>query len=154
MGRNIRYYFKKKKVHFHILDVSCVLYAKKLPSTQKKGKTFLYHIPNIFPRKICLPSNAKYRATTSSRIIEFQASVSLSLSSPKPRTTSLLHRITRFETTDSCNDHRPPLINEPNIKFHLSETCPFREYCHESTEKVKKFSRFVSRNVATWIGLL
>lgn len=120
----------------------------------KKGKTFLYHIPNIFPRKICLPSNAKYRATTSSRIIEFQASVSLSLSSPKPRTTSLLHRITRFETTDSCNDHRPPLINEPNIKFHLSETCPFREYCHESTEKVKKFSRFVSRNVATWIGLL
>lgn len=74
----IYYTISKKKVHFHILDVSRVLYAKKvkLPFTQKKRKD-IFIPPNVFPRKICLPS--KYRATSYNRILNVTLSLSLSL---------------------------------------------------------------------------
>lgn len=60
----IYYTISKKKVHFHILDVSRVLYAKKvkLPFTQKKGKTFLYH-PTFFHGKFVYLQNIAQRRT-------------------------------------------------------------------------------------------
>lgn len=74
----IYYTISKKKVHFHILDVSRVLYAKKvkLPFTQKKRKD-IFIPPNVFPRKICLPS--KYRNVVQSNFKRYSLSFSLSL---------------------------------------------------------------------------
>lgn len=62
-GRNILYYFKKK-VHFHILDVSRVLYAKKvkLPFTQKKRKD-IFIPPTFFHGKFVYLQNIAQRRT-------------------------------------------------------------------------------------------
>lgn len=63
-GRNILYYFKKKSTFSYFRDVSRVLYAKKvkLPSTQKKGKTFLYR-PTFFHGKFVYLQNIAQRRT-------------------------------------------------------------------------------------------
>lgn len=43
-----------------------------------------------------------------------------------------------YERTDSCNNHRPPLINEANIKFYLLETL---ENITSNQQKVRSFSQ-------------
>lgn len=126
-GRNILYYFKKKSTFSYFRRISRFVCEKSEASLHPKKRKDIFIPPNVFPRKICLPS--KYRETSYNRILNVTLSLSLSL---------YILAALNYERTDSCNNHRPPLINEANIKFYLLETL---ENITSNQQKVRSFSQ-------------
>lgn len=77
-GRNILYYFKKKSTFSYFRRISRFVCEKSEASLHPKKRKDIFIPPNVFPRKICLPS--KYRATSYNRILNVTLSLSFSLS--------------------------------------------------------------------------
>lgn len=129
-GRNILYYFKKRSTFSYFRRISRFVCEKSEASLHPKKRKDIFIPPNVFPRKICLPS--KYRATSYNRILNVTLSLSFSL---HPCCVKLRDSRGQILAT-IIND--PPLINEANIKFYLLETL---ENITSNQQKVRSFSQ-------------
>lgn len=74
-GRNILYYFKKKSTFSYFRRISRFVCEKSEASLHPKKRKDIFIPPNVFPRKICLPS--KYRNVVQSNFKRYSLSLSL-----------------------------------------------------------------------------